>query len=64
MVVERVLVGRRLNDERGLLVGDGWRPLEQLQHEVVGHRVTGLSLVQLSAVLLGGRGRVHDSLGL
>ena len=64
MVVERVLVGRRLNDERGLLVGDGWGPLEQLQHEVVGHRVTGLSLVQLSAVLLGGRGRVHDSLGL
>lgn len=64
MVVERVLVGRRLNDERGLLVSDGWRPLEQLQHEVVGHRVTGLSLVQLSAVLLGGRGRVHDSLGL
>ena len=64
MVVERVLVGRRLNDERGLLVGDGWGPLEQLQHEVVGHWVTGLSLVQLSAVLLGGRGRVHDSLGL
>ena len=64
MVVERVLVGRRLNDERGLLVSDGWRPLEQLQHEVVGHRVTGLSLVQLSAVLLGGKGRVHDSLGL
>ena len=64
MVVERVLVGRRLNDERGLLVGDGCRPLEQLQHEVVGHWVTGLSLVQLSAVLLGGRGRVHDSLGL
>jgi len=62
VVVERVLVGRRLNDERGLLVGDGWRPLEQLQHEVVGHWVTGLSLVQL--VLLGGRGRLNDRLGL